>query len=744
MSDISPSPRRSSNVLPLPTPNSLTSPQGRLCERCASIDLDDIFDREAARALREDRPSDQVTLNAIDLGTTDSWDSTCALCMHLKSDRRFRQDYKPTDGSVGQYWHLSFAPPLDGLPTHRGLRLDHRQRESFANKTVLSNVEDSDVHIQAIGASGNPRYKHGARIVKDQVDFHLIRNWLSRCENEHICGSTSVINPSISRVIDCEDRGLIPYDGQAYVALSYVWGRCAPPTPDEDALVRSSMSLPANVPQTIEDAITITKRMGLRYLWVDRFCVDQYHSSQKISQINAMGDIYASATLTILALVEDAQHGIPGVSQIRREQLLLNSSTTKYNSICQSKHDYLQKATYSHRAWTYQEFRLSRRLLIFSKPQVFFLCGQTDFQEGITEPEDRELYAKGFLELYNTSTRVLDTGVTRGLMTPNYRARLEDLKVTIIEYSKRSLSFKSDSLNAFRGMLSRSGLRTFYGHPVHSTGEDSGTKSVRVSRDSRGFPRSLFWPGLIDRHLRGGGYDSVLEYLEDLQSHPEIAQDPKFQGEPSLPTWSWPSLRPLNASWTWEDLYLSKMDQRYCSIPTIHVFDKAMQETTLHQLAVDTETSMLPETSHRLIFKDAVVLHGLDLLHLAYLARPYTPRDPTTGLYKSNTWKNPTFSLDPSAGEEILEILNGVAELQALLIDADSSKPNSFYSDEGITNTARNWGAYFTWDVELRFILLCRKIGQPCRRVGALGFQLATGGPEYEDVVFVREKIELV
>jgi hypothetical protein len=70
-----------------------------------------------------------------------------------------------------------------------------------------------------------------------------------------------------------------------YIALSYVWGQV------------SQGGVPVNtelgsLPQTIEDAISVTKSLGKRYLWVDALCIDQRDGEHKMGQIRVMDQIY--------------------------------------------------------------------------------------------------------------------------------------------------------------------------------------------------------------------------------------------------------------------------------------------------------------------------------------------------------------------------------------------------------------------------------------------------------------------
>ncbi|KAK4238337.1 hypothetical protein C8A03DRAFT_33629 [Achaetomium macrosporum] len=93
---------------------------------------------------------------------------------------------------------------------------------------------------------------------------------------------------------------------ESYVALSYVWG---PPSGDW--------------PQTILDAVEVTKRLGekyFKYLWVDRLGIDQSNAREKQFLISKMDAIYEGAEFTIIAASGDARTGLPGVGKTPRAE----------------------------------------------------------------------------------------------------------------------------------------------------------------------------------------------------------------------------------------------------------------------------------------------------------------------------------------------------------------------------------------------------------------------------------------
>lgn len=80
--------------------------------------------------------------------------------------------------------------------------------------------------------------------------------------------------------------------------------------------------IPASLPVVVDDAITVVKTLGYRYLWVDRYCIEQENPENVEKQIAQMGQIYRDAEITIIAASD--QGGLPGVSKFHRvEQTII-------------------------------------------------------------------------------------------------------------------------------------------------------------------------------------------------------------------------------------------------------------------------------------------------------------------------------------------------------------------------------------------------------------------------------------
>jgi hypothetical protein len=81
---------------------------------------------------------------------------------------------------------------------------------------------------------------------------------------------------------------------------------------------RRGSRLPEKIAATIRDAITVTKQLGYRFLWVDEYGIDQLDETYRTAQINVMDQVYQGADLTIVAAAgEDKSYGLSGVGRLR-------------------------------------------------------------------------------------------------------------------------------------------------------------------------------------------------------------------------------------------------------------------------------------------------------------------------------------------------------------------------------------------------------------------------------------------
>ncbi|KAH3942566.1 hypothetical protein HBH70_195420 [Parastagonospora nodorum] len=339
------------------------------------------------------------------------------------------------------------------------------------------------------------------------VDTNTLREWYEQCNSnhKHACGKVNQDGMRPDRLIDCRLRELCDSD-EPYVCLSYVWGSILS---DQDS---ASCTLPQKLPATISDAMEVTLRIGMRYLWVDRYCIDQDNEVEKHNIIRNMDAIYGGAELTIIAAAGHGPgYGLPGLSRTREPQRTLKIGKRVFVAV-ENPVIEIVSSEWNSRAWTYQEALLSRRRLVFTDRQVYFQCCLGHRMEGVQLPN--------FMELPLKTRAFPESGI--GIRAVEIYDRLE-------EYYARKLSFDIDILNALSGIFRAFQRRPFgsgspyalhfYGIPIiTSTIGPLGLANPHVP-----FAAGLAW------RVVGCGQEATISSTARISSN--------------YPSWTWASLK---------------------------------------------------------------------------------------------------------------------------------------------------------------------------------------------------------
>jgi hypothetical protein len=286
------------------------------------------------------------------------------------------------------------------------------------------------------------------------IQWTLVRKWIEECDSEHSnkCKRSTHSQVPGLVVIDCEERQLrVRQDANTpYVALSYVWGNIPHGQLDENHGLQQC-------PQVIEDSIAVVKSLGMRYLWIDRYCIPQKDSSEKQRLIREMGRIYANSSVTLIAAAsEGADCGLPGVSVLPRwessplevfsngESMLLTPVRTPFNSY----YHFIQ-SKWKTRGWTYQEGLHARRRLVFTEGPLYLECQASRAAEtnlpGAPDDGGVIFYRRGLGEGHLQVPELF----------PRASMMIEAAYIDecIREFSARNFTFEEDALDAFRGTL---------------------------------------------------------------------------------------------------------------------------------------------------------------------------------------------------------------------------------------------------------------------------------------------------
>jgi hypothetical protein len=188
--------------------------------------------------------------------------------------------------------------------------------------------------------------------------------------------------------LDCSEHR----QDKRYVALSHRWG-----DPDKHKSIcllidnleqwQRHINL-SKLPQTFQDAVKITRQLGIRYLWIDSMCILQDSQEDWKTECQKMEDVFSFANVTVSATcssgVKDGFIKPDSVQNFRQRTaypldfVTENEERTRFYLCCaidDFKRD-VEEAELSTRGWVFQERALSRRIIHFTQTQLYWECGE--------------------------------------------------------------------------------------------------------------------------------------------------------------------------------------------------------------------------------------------------------------------------------------------------------------------------------------------------------------------------------
>ena len=248
------------------------------------------------------------------------------------------------------------------------------------------------------------------------------------------------------------------YEETKYAALSYCWGD------EKDAesqfktekasLEDRYVSLPSELmTATTNDAIALTRAIGLRYIWIDALCIVQDDQNDWLRESSRMNLVYRHAFVTFCSLNSDSCHEsflkrapvvkVPFHSMIRKAIkgaffIVLRPRTGIY--IDRTKYtwdDALSK--WGKRCWTFQEGEMSTRVLLFGSVRMHFYCATNQWAG------DRARGGRLTLGVSDKLTRFNDNLISVSEM-------YEYWDLLVQNYGDRSVTLEKDRLPAIAGL----------------------------------------------------------------------------------------------------------------------------------------------------------------------------------------------------------------------------------------------------------------------------------------------------
>ena len=316
-----------------------------------------------------------------------------------------------------------------------------------------------------------------------------ITKWISSCHNRHEACRKDIQTayPLPTRVIDVGPGNaayqphLMNSAGMCgeYITLSHRWGGSVTLTTIESTYQEHLTRIDFDaMPRNFQDAVTITKKLGKRYLWIDSLCIIQDSTDDWACESVKMGSYYGNAWLTLSADGEMNSQG-----GMLKERNLLEIRMCRHPTLIRVEgvHDCAWNVYYpigsfkevvhdgilSKRAWILQERVLSGRMLHWGAHEVFWECAQLQASERRPKGVQKNLWNGHHLVPFlngvmNSSASIptMDEGASkRTINRPVFEQRpkiLEDVYdfwyELVDDYCKRNLTQPKDKLPAMGGL----------------------------------------------------------------------------------------------------------------------------------------------------------------------------------------------------------------------------------------------------------------------------------------------------
>ncbi|KAI1467245.1 HET-domain-containing protein [Daldinia caldariorum] len=302
----------------------------------------------------------------------------------------------------------------------------------------------------------------------------IARGWLQDCQRSHQCTVPSAFVPT--RLIDVEDPRhphlveTSSIEAEDYVTLSYVWG-----TKQNYVLTQETLPIMLDglhiqsIPQTVAEAMEVTRQLGFRYIWIDALCIIQDSREDKINELPQMAKIYQYSAITIAAANSTGASESflkpphPPVFKVQPFQITIGRGVPEFPFINLSlgfrEEEPTLKDPIDSRGWTLQEWALASRRLRFSSQGVQWTCNKLIADpSSLNEHRDPPLQISpdGYVQNYSGDASAIISTPWESTLSNKYAIdeayKRREMSMTWIEirsqYAQRSLTFPTDKLSA--------------------------------------------------------------------------------------------------------------------------------------------------------------------------------------------------------------------------------------------------------------------------------------------------------
>lgn len=294
----------------------------------------------------------------------------------------------------------------------------------------------------------------------------MAASWLADCASHDDCPSQAAV-PFPTRLIEIIQEGkecrlhlAAPGEKGHYFTLSHCWGSGVNFVLTKSNIGQLQHAIHVeDLPRSFQDAITITRQLGFRFLWIDAICIIQDSEEDWARQSSLMGGIYRNGRLMISAMAApDSQHGILRPRNILRS----HHFGTNKELVCQTQTESTSAYSTSDqplhaRGWSLQERILAPRILHFGQRELLWECVSKFCAEdcGLADldPGDEGL------EFLTRSASMrfiwpLRQSLEQERQEGSFIKRLTAFYSCVKDFTNRKLTYRTDKLPALSGLAS--------------------------------------------------------------------------------------------------------------------------------------------------------------------------------------------------------------------------------------------------------------------------------------------------
>ncbi|KAK3486830.1 HET-domain-containing protein [Neurospora hispaniola] len=470
----------------------------RLCERCDGIFESTAFAHKRARRARTDYLTDDVPFGTLKELLNSASKGACHFCCslaarvlvsesaHLLTSREMKPDKQVHPSlqpvvSQGVFSGMEIEPAIDTL-TAGGDKTLWLSWTIWPSEYMTAGEEAVDLRLNIVGEDGKPipltSWKQHQLLLPQEEDVYPCRvdgfpnslytgseaslnqalQWVENCVSNHPSCNKAVHenlqrrHPARFLDVGCtgsctvkltETTGM-DFQKQRYMTLSHCWGDSVPArllVDNYDSRLKGFAL--DELPKTFQEAIRLTQRLDVQFLWIDCLCIIQDSLDDWEAESAKMRSVYQNTYLNLAAGA--SPHSSGGFFFPRHPLSFVPWSIrlATHSTLVQS-YDINDTPILYTRGWVLQEQILPRRTLISGRQELYWECSMVRASECFPDSVPQDLSKSGVftpppMKLFQCE-RLLDA------------KRLEAWACLASDYSGRKLTKQSDKLVAISGL----------------------------------------------------------------------------------------------------------------------------------------------------------------------------------------------------------------------------------------------------------------------------------------------------